>query len=61
MEQIKLHKQGSATVIIIPNCLIKNIGWEGGTLLDVLEINDTLHIRRKKDVAGSAKFVLRSK
>lgn len=57
MEQIKLHKQGSATVIIIPNCLIKNIGWEDGTLLDVLEINDTLHIRRKKDVAGSAKLL----
>ncbi|EEG8885775.1 replication initiation protein, partial [Salmonella enterica] len=47
MEQIKLHKQGGAAVIIIPASMIENTGWEDGTLLDVLEINEALHIRRK--------------
>ncbi|EFO3008702.1 replication initiation protein, partial [Escherichia coli] len=33
MEQIKLHKQGGAAVIIIPASMIENTGWEDGTLL----------------------------
>lgn len=49
MEQIKLHKQGGAAVIIIPASMIENTGWEDGTLLDVLEINEALHIRRKTE------------
>ncbi|EEN6708776.1 replication initiation protein [Salmonella enterica] len=52
MEQIKLHKQGDVAVIIIPASMIEYTGWEDGTLLDVLKINSTLHIRRKEDVAG---------
>ncbi len=46
MEQIKLHKQGGAAVIIIP-AVDQNTGWEDGTLLDVLEINEAPS--RKKD------------
>ncbi|MBJ0209961.1 replication initiation protein [Escherichia coli] len=54
MEQIKLHKQGGAAVIIIPASMIENTGWEDGTLLEVLEINETLHIRRKTESGALA-------
>ncbi|HCN7297998.1 TPA: replication initiation protein, partial [Escherichia coli] len=54
MEQIKLHKQGGAAVIIIPASMIENTGWEDGTLLDVLEINEALHIRRKTESGALA-------
>lgn len=50
MEQIKLHKQGGAAVIIIPASMIENTGWEDGTLLDVVKSDNVLHIRRKEDV-----------
>ncbi|MCS1947108.1 hypothetical protein MWL73_24605 [Escherichia coli] len=55
MEQIKLHKQGGAAVIIIPASMIENTGWEDGTLLEVLEINETLHIRRKTESGALGK------
>ncbi|MFO6485623.1 hypothetical protein ACLBR5_31150 [Escherichia coli] len=55
MEQIKLHKQGGAAVIIIPASMIENTDREDGTLLDVLEeINEALHIRRKTESGALA-------
>lgn len=48
MEQIKLHKQGSAAVIIIPASIIDNMGWEDGVLMDVIKTDDVLQIRKKK-------------
>ncbi|HAF5262128.1 TPA: replication initiation protein [Salmonella enterica] len=50
MEQIKLHKDSNVSIIIIPNHLLKNIGWDDGTLLDVVKSDNALHIRRKEDV-----------
>ncbi|ENJ0754108.1 replication initiation protein [Salmonella enterica] len=52
MEQIKLHKQGDVAVIIIPSSMIEYTGWEDGTLLDVLTINNALHIKRKENPVG---------
>lgn len=48
MEPIKLHKQGNSSVIIIPDNIIKTTGWEDGTLLDVINTDDVLQIRKKK-------------
>ncbi|HCQ2364300.1 TPA: replication initiation protein, partial [Escherichia coli] len=48
------HKQGGAAVIIIPASMIENTGWEDGTLLDVLEINEALHIRRNTESGALA-------
>lgn len=50
MEQIKLHKDSNVSIIVIPNHLLKNIGWDDGTLLDVVKSDNVLHIRRKEDV-----------
>ncbi|MCW7435075.1 hypothetical protein [Escherichia coli] len=50
MEQIKLHKDSNVSIIVIPNHLLKNIGWDDGTLLDVVKSDNALHIRRKEDV-----------
>ncbi len=50
MEQIKLHKDSNVSIIVIPNHLLKNIGWDDGTLLDVVKLDNALHIRRKEDV-----------
>ncbi|MCQ0066788.1 replication initiation protein [Escherichia coli] len=50
MVQIKLHKDSNVSIIVIPNHLLKNIGWDDGTLLDVVKSDNALHIRRKEDV-----------
>jgi len=56
MEPIKLHKQGNSSVIIIPDNIIKTIGWEDGTLLDVINTDGILQIRARKQEQSVESF-----